>query len=185
VTSAGFNLSDDNANGGPGISPGGFLNHSGDIRNTNPLLDPAGPKGNGGPLPTIALQSTSPALDQGKRNTVVPLGTDARGEPRPFDDPGVANAAGGDGNDIGAYEADVRITNDSLSGTTLFIDFMTILGHTYEVQGRTSLSSGTWSTVTTSSPAPPISGTGGRLTVSIPNAIGGSNSGFYRIHQLP
>jgi hypothetical protein len=50
---------------------------------------------------TMALLSGSPAIDQGK-NFGPP--TDQRGMPRPYDLPSVANAGGGDGSDIGAFE---------------------------------------------------------------------------------
>lgn len=56
---------------------------------------------NGGPTPTMALLSNSPAIDQGIRNGLL---TDQRGAPRPFDFATSANAGGGDGSDIGAIE---------------------------------------------------------------------------------
>jgi hypothetical protein len=65
IASQGHNLSDDAAGGDATTGPGGFLNQSGDIRNTDPLLDPAGLQNNGGPTLTIALQSGSPAVNQG------------------------------------------------------------------------------------------------------------------------
>ena len=59
---------------------------------------------NGGPTMTHALLCGSPAIDQGKNfgSSV----TDQRGAgfDRTWDDPGMANAAGGDGTDIGAFE---------------------------------------------------------------------------------
>ena len=69
-------------------------------------LDPKlGPlQNNGGTTPTHALLSGSPAIDQGNRFSSF-LAVDQRGQPRPFDDPAVANAPGGDASDIGAYEA--------------------------------------------------------------------------------
>ena len=184
VMSQGYNLSDDAAGGGTGTAPGGFLNHSGDIRNTNPLLDPSGLKNNGGLTPTIALQATSPAIDQGKSNTIFAIANDQRGEPRSFDDPNITNASGGDGSDIGAYEADVRTISSNKSGTDFQINFTTILGHTYEVQSRSSLTSGMWTTVNNTVPPPPISGTGGIILVTVPNAFA-SSPDFYRLHQLP
>jgi predicted outer membrane repeat protein len=184
VTSNGYNLSDDAAGGDATTAPGGLLNHLGDQRNTDPLLDPAGLTDNGGPTQTIALQSTSPALDKGKSNTVSATSNDQRGEPRPFDDPNVTNASGGDGSDIGAYEADVRTISSTRVGNDFQITFTTILGHTYEVQSRTSLSSGTWSTVNNTTPPPPITGTGGIVQVTVTNAFAFS-SAFYRLHQLP
>jgi predicted outer membrane repeat protein len=56
---------------------------------------------NGGPTPTLAPQPGSPAIDKGKTWA----GTaDQRGRGRPYDNADVANAAGGDGSDIGAVE---------------------------------------------------------------------------------
>ena len=66
----------------------------------NPLLGPL--QDNGGPTFTHALLQGSPALDQGESSGSA---TDQRGSARPVDQPGIANAAGGDGADIGAFEA--------------------------------------------------------------------------------
>jgi len=57
---------------------------------------------NGGPAFTHALKPGSPAIDKGISNG---LATDQRGAPRPFDYAPVANASGGDGSDIGAFES--------------------------------------------------------------------------------
>ena len=56
---------------------------------------------NGGTTLTHALLASSPAVDKGNSDLTV----DQRGEPRPFDDPNVAPATGGDDSDIGAFEA--------------------------------------------------------------------------------
>ena len=56
---------------------------------------------NGGPTATQALPESSPALDQGRS---AGLNQDQRGAPRPADATAEANAPGGDGADIGAYE---------------------------------------------------------------------------------
>ena len=56
---------------------------------------------NGGPTRTHALLPGSPALDAG--NSIQT--TDQRGSSVPVDLPGIANAAGGNGSDLGAYEA--------------------------------------------------------------------------------
>ncbi len=68
-----------------------------------PLLDPAGPRRNGGPTASIALQSGSPAIDR------APAGggfycptTDQRGAARPVDGDGVGTADC----DSGAFEYD-------------------------------------------------------------------------------
>jgi hypothetical protein len=104
VTSAGYNLSSDAAGGDSTTGPGGFLNSTGDIRNTAPLLGPL--QDNGGPTWTHALLTNSPAIDQGKSDAIPALArvTDQRGAIRNSDFPVVANAAGSDGSDIGAFE---------------------------------------------------------------------------------
>ncbi len=69
---------------------------------------------NGGPTPTRALLSGSPALDTG--NTT--LTTDQRGAPRP-----VGTAAAGDGSDIGAFEA--QVSSIDLNGLDPGLDYST------------------------------------------------------------
>ena len=180
VTSLGYNLSDDEAGGDGSTDPGGLLDHAGDLRNTDPLLDPSGLKDNGGLTMTIALKAASPALDQGKRDAVSANSTDQRGEPRPFDDPTIANASGGDSSDIGAYEADVRVTAQGRVGNDLVLSFTTILDHNYEIESRPSLGPGGWSAVAGTVTA----GTGGIVKVTIPNAFS-PPSQYYRVRQLP
>src|SRR5207244_433024 len=94
ITSDGYNLVSD--------SGGGDFTSAGDQINTNPQLDPMGLQDNGGLTPTVALVYGSPAIDQG---VSFGLTTDQRGVARPFEDPNIPNASGGDGSDIGAYEA--------------------------------------------------------------------------------
>lgn len=67
------------------------------------LADPQlGPPGDhGGPTFTFTPGTNSPVVDQGRANG---LALDQRGRARPVDQPGIVNAAGGDGADIGAYE---------------------------------------------------------------------------------
>ena len=108
ITSHGFNLSSDNG--------GGFLTvAAGDLIKTNPKLGPLGDYG--GPTKTHILLLGSPAIDQGNAGAIgVPDGdTDQRGEPRPFDFDAIPNAEGGDGSDIGAYEAQCLLPD--LTGT--------------------------------------------------------------------
>jgi probable HAF family extracellular repeat protein len=78
----------------------GWGGAQGDQFNLDALLAPLAD--NGGPTFTHALLAGSPALDTGNS---FGLTTDQRGLPRPYDSPGIANAPGGDGNDIGAFEA--------------------------------------------------------------------------------
>ena len=63
---------------------------------------------NGGPVPTHALSPASPAVDRGTSDTALPgigrLGSGQRGLPRPVDFSAIANAPGGDGTDVGAFE---------------------------------------------------------------------------------
>jgi CSLREA domain-containing protein len=75
----------------------------------DPRLDPNGLQDNGGPTMTVALLPGSPAIDNGTRTALpVDLLTDQRGAgfPRIVDDPKMANASGGDGTDIGAFEVE-------------------------------------------------------------------------------
>ncbi len=84
VTSLGYNLASDAAGGDATTGPGGFLNATGDIRNTDPKLDTNGLQNNGGPTMTFKLLPGSPALDAGSNSLAVdansqPLTTDQRG----------------------------------------------------------------------------------------------------------
>src|SRR5439155_14823696 len=92
ITSLGYNLSSDDGRGG--------LTDATDQINTDPLLGPL--QDNGGPTFTHALLCGSPAIDQGRN--LGGLASDQRGLPRVVDDPFLANATGGDGTDIGAFE---------------------------------------------------------------------------------
>jgi hypothetical protein len=61
---------------------------------------------NGGSTSTRAPLAGSPLLDRGSRGADTngfPINVDQRGQPRPFDNPALANG-GGDGSDIGAVE---------------------------------------------------------------------------------
>ncbi len=110
MTSQGFNLCDDNG--------GGFLNQSTDQTFTDARLDPAGLQDNGGPMPTIALLPDSPARDKGKN--LGGAATDQRGTgfARTVNFAGIANASGGDGTDIGAFE----VQDNPQSGPTFVVN---------------------------------------------------------------
>lgn len=95
VISLGYNLSSDAANG--------LLTNSTDLLNSDPMLGPL--QDNGGPTYTHALLTGSPALDQGRNFSGSPYDQRGSGFVRTSDDPSVANAPGGDGTDIGAFEA--------------------------------------------------------------------------------
>ncbi len=92
--SGGYNLSNDSA--------GGFLTQPTDIMSVPVALGVLGT--NGGSTPTLALPPGSPAIDKGHRSRST---FDQRGATRPLDQGAIANAAGGDGSDIGAFEARV------------------------------------------------------------------------------
>jgi Concanavalin A-like lectin/glucanases superfamily len=93
---------------GNGDGSSGFDVGKHDQIGVKPLLDPKGLQANGGPTLTIALLPGSPAIDQGSAAndpaTGKPITTDQRGFARPADDPQIANAPGGNGSDVGAFE---------------------------------------------------------------------------------
>ena len=94
---------------------------------------------NGGPTPTCAPLPGSRAIDKGVDSGGAP--TDQRGFRRTFDDPGVANAPGGDGTDVGAVEvgspdfvfvvgADHSLTQTSYTGSVQLSPAGTVLAAT-------------------------------------------------------
>ena len=110
LTSQGFNLIGNGS--GATITPAQSTDQIGTAGSPiDPLLGPL--HDNGGPTLTLALLPGSRAIDKGGSatdpTTGNPIATDQRGFARPFDNPGVANATGGDGNDIGAFEAQVTV----------------------------------------------------------------------------
>jgi hypothetical protein len=96
ISSGGHNLSSDAAGGPAGTGPGGFLNGPGDIRNTDPQLDPGGAANNGGSVTTVALLAASPTIN-GSDPSAPPR--DQRGYIRP------------DAPDVGAFEFGGTIPN--------------------------------------------------------------------------
>lgn len=93
VSSQGYNFIGDPTGAGiTGTTTGNQLN-------ANPNLDSL--RDNGGPTKTHALLSGSTAIEGGNSGGAT---TDQRGFARPVDDPAIANASGGDGSDIGAFE---------------------------------------------------------------------------------
>jgi len=97
--SGGFNLIgiDDGTGGLTNVTSTDMVGNS--AQPIDPLVGPL--QANGGPTPTHALLSGSPAIDHGKR---FGLTTDQRGRRRTKDNRTIANADGGDGTDIGAIE---------------------------------------------------------------------------------
>lgn len=90
LTSGGYNIDDGTSCGLTGM-PGD--------QHANPMLGSLG--SDGGPTKTLPLLTGSPAVDAGNGFGET---TDQRGFTRPVDFPGVPNAPGGDGSDIGAFE---------------------------------------------------------------------------------
>ena len=93
LNSQGYNLIENTSNTTiSGITTGNILG-------VDPQLMPLG--NYGGSTQTHALRPTSPAIDKGNSFGVT---TDQRGQTRPFDNPTIPNAPGGNGSDIGAFE---------------------------------------------------------------------------------
>ena len=167
VISDGFNLSSDDG--------GGFLTATTDQINTDPTLGPLAD--NGGPTQTMALSVGSPAIDQGMSLGVA---TDQRGEPRIYINPNSTLPPGGDGADIGAYEAsELRITAAQKTGNHFRLDFASWLGTNYEVQSRSDMTIGSWASLPGST-----SGNGGVASTTVSSAFVQSQQ-FYRIHPVP
>lgn len=94
ISSGGFNLDEDGSC---------FFDQGSDLNGVPAGLDPV-LQDNGGPTPTHALLSGSIAIDRGNS---FGSSVDQRGLPRPSDFPAISNKEGGDGSDIGAFEAQV------------------------------------------------------------------------------
>ncbi len=94
LTSQGYNLIQDTE----GTTITGTT--TGNILGQDPQLLPL--NNYGGATPTHALRITSPAIDKG--TTFFAGGSDQRGLNRPYNNPFIPNAPGGDGSDIGAFE---------------------------------------------------------------------------------
>jgi CSLREA domain-containing protein len=108
--SAGFNLIG-KTDGSVGFSTA--TDQTGTIASPlDPKLDPKGLQNNGGPTQTVALLSGSPVIDKGSSTTIAggDLTADQRGVgyARTINK-SVANATGGDGTDIGAFELGAQI----------------------------------------------------------------------------
>ncbi len=116
---------------------------TGDQPSTDPTLEALAD--NGGPTWTHALPLGSPAVDRGNAAAfdVHPaLTTDQRGEPRPFDQPAVPDAA--DGSDVGAFElqfvanvAPVAVDDAYavIGGGVLTVPVLGVLGNDTDLDG--------------------------------------------------
>jgi len=101
--SQGFNLLGI-ADGSAGFADGNGADLTGTLASPlDPLIGPL--QMNGGSTPTHALLPNSPAIDQGDS---FKIHKDQRGARRPVNLRATPNATGGDGSDIGAFEAAAR-----------------------------------------------------------------------------
>jgi hypothetical protein len=111
LTSQGFNLIGTNA--GATITPVQTTDIIGFPGSTvDPQLGPL--QNNGGPTETHALLSGSRAIDKGESSGSA---GDQRYFSRPVDLPGVSNASGGDGSDIGAFEVQLLLATLDIDGS--------------------------------------------------------------------
>ena len=151
------------------------INHDLCGTSASPLNALLGPLANyGGPTLTLALMAGSPAIDKGKSDEQA---LDQRGSARVVDDPSVTNAAGGDGSDIGAYEVDgnLRIIAFDRMGNDLKLSYPSVLGRTYQLEGRTDLlNSSSWHLLEN------LPGTGGVKERTLINALGMPDR-FFRV----
>jgi len=162
VISDGYNLASD--------AGGGFLTGTADQINTDPMLGPL--QDNGGPTFTHALLPGSPAIDKGNSFGDT---TDLRGRMRPYDFPAIANASGGDGSDIGAFELNPPQLNIARSASNMVLTW-SIHDTGCTLQSTTNpVSPAVWST---NSPAPVL--IAGQNTVTSPIT---SAQKFYRLVQ--
>jgi len=169
VQSGGFNL--------VGISDGSsgwLVGEAANLGNSSFPIDPKlGPlQNNGGPTLTMALLAGSPAIDKGSSPG---LATDQRGRARAYDIAGIANASGGDGSDIGAFELNLPILNITRSANNVVLTWSTN-DTGFTLQAKTNMNpSVNWSNAL---PVPVITGALYAVTNS---AVTGSK--FYRLRQ--
>jgi len=135
LTSRGFNLVGNIS--GAAISPAQDSDQVGSAAAPiEPLLGSL--QYNGGTTPTMALLVDSPAIEQGHSSGST---TDQRGVVRPLDNPAIANVAGGDGADIGAFEyVAAAMDIDGNGGYAALTDGLLIVRYLLELTG-TSLTS--------------------------------------------
>lgn len=132
----------------------------------HPLLGPL--LFHGGPTPTMALLPGSPAIDKG----IAVTSTDQRGRPRAYDFLSIPNASGGDGSDIGAFEADESRLKIKKAANNVLLSWSTN-AFGYRLQSAQVTAPAIWSDV----PVAPII-TGGEYTMTTNTAAG---KRFYRL----
>jgi parallel beta-helix repeat protein len=174
-SSAGYNLIGA-TNGSSGFTNGVLSDQAGTV--AAPLRPKVGPLAdNGGPTPTMALLSNSAAIDKG---ISAGLSTDQRGGTRPLDK-AIANASGGDGADIGAFELGgyLRMIGLAPHGNDIDVSFTSDIGNKYALLRSANLRTNSWTVVATN-----VTGTG--LIITVPDAGAVSlPQGFYRAQSLP
>lgn len=143
-----------------------------DLYNYNPRLGPL--QDNGGPTPTHALLSDSPAIDAGSPATT---DFDQRGQPRRIDVASYPNRLGSDGTDIGAVEFDPVLAFVGISQTPAEtrLAITSASGSSYFLEIKTNLNDVTWTPLSTRVP-----GTGGIILLTNSNS---SAVRFYRARQ--
>ena len=119
----------------------------------------------------MALRSGSPAIDKGRNFSV---STDQRGVPRPFDFDSVANAAGGDGSDIGAFELGQPLLKMSRENSNLVLRWPDAYGDFVLESSPALPGSSHWTVV----PNPPVIGPAEQFYVT--NSIANGNQ-FFRL----
>jgi len=148
-----------------------------ELQPLDPMLGPL--TNNGGAMSTMALQPGSPAVDQGISTGI---DSDQRGRTRPYDNPAITNAPGGDGCDIGAFELQSPapiFTQLAHDGSNVWLNLLTEIGWSYRVERTDSLPGTDWATVADNLP-----GTGTELRLVDP-AAASRPMGFYRAVALP
>ncbi len=134
----------------------------------NPQLGPL--QNNGGLTMTMALFFGSPALDKGNSSGIA---VDQRGAPRPFDFSSIANASGGDGSDIGAFEFGSPLMSIQRVGGNAVLSWPAFYGG-FHLQSSAALgSSANW----TAEPGIPVV-VGNQFTLTNGPAAGNK---FYRL----
>jgi hypothetical protein len=151
----------------------GATNHN--IYGQDPKLGPLAD--NGGSTPTHALRFDSPAIDAGHS---VGATTDQRGLPRPVDDPNTPNADGGNGCDIGAYEADpiLKVMGFEIAGAEVRVGFNSVLGRNYKLESEGNLDN-SWMTLSNN-----IAGSGS-ANQTVNADLSTVPQQFYRVVLLP
>lgn len=148
LTSQGFNLVGDSSGAtlAP-VQPGDQIGNAGSP--IAPLLGPL--QDNGGPTATMALLAGSPAIDRGHASGST---ADQRGAARPIDNFGIANATGGDGADIGAFEhAGAALDVDANGGYEARTDGLLIMRYLFGMSDAALTGNATAPNATRSAPA--------------------------------